>query len=259
MVNLNTTTNDLGKKAIIRLFIKNVRGKKPDTSSSNTKHDGKEGHWLETQMGIKHNGKNEPDIFGYEMKNETKTKTTFGDWSADYYLFKDKENNITRDQFIAIFGKPNEKKNNRYSWSGEPFPKYGKYNSFGQIITVDAKKNILILYNYKIDQRKNKELIVPKSLQVENLTLAKWNHDSIKEKLEKKFNQKGWFKCMKNNEGIYETIAFGDPVSFNIWLRDVKKGLIFLDSGMHQGKNLRPYQTWRSSNNYWSNLITSKY
>ena len=66
----------------------NVYGKRPDVSSATASHDGKYGHWLETQMGIIHNGDNAPDLLGYEMKNDTSSgKTTFGDWSPNEKIF----------------------------------------------------------------------------------------------------------------------------------------------------------------------------
>ena len=49
---------DKDKEEIIQLFRTKIKGKKPDLSSVNAKHNGKEGHWLETQMGISHNSKN---------------------------------------------------------------------------------------------------------------------------------------------------------------------------------------------------------
>lgn len=64
---------------IIKLFNTNVKDKKIEIIGK--KHCGSEGHWLETQMGIKHNSKNLPDLFGYEMKKNSK-KITFGDFSA---------------------------------------------------------------------------------------------------------------------------------------------------------------------------------
>ena len=76
-------------------------------------------------MGIEINNRTEADLFGYEMKNQTTSgKTTFGDWSADYYIFKNskyfysEDNRINRDQFMEIFGtyKPDKR---RCSWSGE--------------------------------------------------------------------------------------------------------------------------------------------
>ena len=83
----NSSRQNIIKKIVV-LFNKNVRGKSSDTSSSNQRHDGRDGHWLETQMGITHNGNNAPDIFDFEMKNHTSTKTTFGDWSPDYAVWK---------------------------------------------------------------------------------------------------------------------------------------------------------------------------
>ena len=111
---------DVGKQAIIDLFKQNVRGRKSDTTGSSQKHRGKEGHWLEIQMGIDPNGRNDADLYGYEMKNQTRSKITFGDWQADEYIFQhgrpkkqhntNKHHQITRDEFLQIFGKPNPKK-----------------------------------------------------------------------------------------------------------------------------------------------------
>lgn len=248
----------VSKNKIISLFLKNVKGRKFEVLAVNVDHDGKEGHWLETQMGISHNGRNEPDIFGFEMKNDTRSKTSFGDWSADYYIFKDEKYDISRDDFIKIFGKPNEKKNGRFSWSGEPIPKINLYSNFGEILLIDEFENILIEYNYNMDRRPNKSSIVPKNMRKKNLLLARWNKESIKSKLEKKFNNYGWFKCIKNTDGFYTNIVFGDKISWEKWIDGVKKGLIFFDSGMYVG-NIRPYSQWRANNKYWEENINSKY
>lgn len=71
------------KEQIIDLFRKNVKGKSPNVENRNPRHDGKKGHWLEEQFGISANADNEADLWGYELKNETTSKTTFGDWSAN--------------------------------------------------------------------------------------------------------------------------------------------------------------------------------
>ncbi len=243
------------KQIIIDLFKKNVQGKKADTHGSNVKHDGKVGHWLETQMGISHNASNAPDIGGYEMKNETGSKTTFGDWSPDIHIW---DTAITRDDFLRIFGKANIKKGNRYSWSGEPVPKINKWNTYGQKLIVAENNNILAVYNYKKDLRPIKNYLIPKKYKHENVILAQWSANIIKNKLEKKFNQKGWFKCKTNDENIYVEIVFGKPISFDVWIEYVKNGDVFFDSGMYQGNN-RPYMQWRANNLFWDKLITEKY
>ena len=73
-----------------------------------------------------------------EMKNQTTSKTTFGDWSPNYWIFRDKKYNMTRDDFFQIFGKPNMEKNGRLSWSGEPVPKINGTNSFGMRTIIDG-------------------------------------------------------------------------------------------------------------------------
>lgn len=253
--NQTDESSDQIKQKIIDLFNKNVKGKIPDTSTSNIAHDGKGGHWLETQMGIAHNRDNEPDLWGFEMKNNTTSKTTFGDWSADYYIFKDDKYTIDRDKFLKIFGSPNPLKNNRYSWSGKPTPKIDAYNSFGQILTIDNEYNICAVYSFEKDSRDDKDKIIPKEMQINNLIIARWSSVMMKKRVEHKFNHLGWFKCIKNESGAYSSIVFGAPIKFHTWIMGVKKGLIFFDSGMYQG-NPRPYSQWRAFNNYWTSLIT---
>ncbi|MEZ4104084.1 MAG: LlaMI family restriction endonuclease [Candidatus Paceibacterota bacterium] len=249
---------DNDKRKIIDLFKTNVRGKTPNTDGANTKHAGKEGHWLETQMGIAQNASNSPDLFGYEMKNHTGSKTTFGDWSASYYIWHDENLNIDRDDFLQIFGKPNPKKNGRFSWSGEPIPKINQYNTFGQILLIDETQNLVIEYSFSHDQRENKSILVPETMQQDNLILARWDYDWMRAKVEDKFNQKGWFKCLKNSDGIYSEIVFGKPINYENWLDGVREGLIFFDSGMYQ-TNSRNYSQWRANNDYWDSLITERY
>lgn len=265
------------KEEIIELFRKNVKGKSPNVEGKNKRHDGKEGHWLEQQFGITANASNEADLWGYELKNETKSKTTFGDWSANIYIFNNSDYSSIfdgnrsierRDKFLRIFGKPNEKKGGRYSWSGSPCPKINSYNDFGQILRIEANKDIVAIYSYSQDKRKDKRNIVPKELQIDNLEIARWYGENsptskrgdkcLKAKLEDKFNDKGWFTCKTDENGKYDKICFGSPVNYDEWLNLVKQGIVFFDSGMHEG-NKRPYSEWRANNKFWDSLITEIY
>lgn len=265
------------KEKIIDLFRKNVKGKSPDVAGRNIRHDGKSGHWLEQQFGITANANNEADLWGYELKNETTSKTTFGDWSANIYVFTNPKYSSLfagnkkyekQDSFVKIFGKPNTDKGGRYSWSGSPCPKIGTYNAFGQILVITPNKDIVVLYSFSHDKRADKEKIVPKPLQIENLEIARWYGESsptskrsdkcLKDKLEDKFNDKGWFTCKTNSSGVYTKICFGKPMNYDEWLRLVKKGIVFFDSGMYEG-NVRPYSQWRANNDFWNSLIVDEY
>ncbi|MCK5285179.1 MAG: LlaMI family restriction endonuclease [Alphaproteobacteria bacterium] len=252
------------KQKIIENFINNVKGKKFDPTGFNHRHDGAEGHWLEQKMGITANGDNEPDLLGYEMKKDTASKTTFGDWSPDLALWKKDRPytaipKIDRDtQFLKYFGKPNQKKGGRLSWSGEPVPTIKGYNSFGQILQIDNNENILACYSYSEDTRADKSTLIPDHFQRDDLIIAKWLKESIKTKVERKFNDKGWFKCYKNLSGIYVSIGFGPPINYSDWIKLVKTGTVFYDSGMYAG-NVRPYAQWRANNNYWDELVTEKH
>ena len=245
------------KKLIIQLFNDSVRGKRPDVRNFNSNHDGNEGHWLEKQMGIAHNCSNSPDFMWFEMKNHTASKTSFGDWSASYYIFKDKNHSISRQRFMEIFGQYNFLKK-RYSWSGTPIPKIGEFNQFGQILLVNNNGDINIFYSYTHDKRTEKASIVPESFQQGQILIVQWNAAWMGKKVENKFNKAGWFKCKQNAAGVYSEIVFGGPLNYPSFLQGVKKGVIFFDSGMYQG-NPRNYSQWRADNRLWDSLITEKY
>lgn len=202
-------TMDEAKAKLIEIFRTKIKGKSPDVTGRNERHDGKYGHWLEQQFGVSSNGNNAPDLWGYELKNETTSKTTFGDWSANEYIYKNPAyssvfrgyDTVTkRNVFLRIFGKSNMEKNGRYSWSGSPCPKISGYNSFGQILSIEANGDIVALYSYSQDRRENKDEIVPELLRQEDLVLARWygrfspstreTDKCLKAKLEDKFNDK---------------------------------------------------------------------
>ncbi|NFE95842.1 UNVERIFIED_ORG: restriction endonuclease [Clostridium botulinum] len=267
----------LEKEILIKKFRENVKGKSPNTLDKNQRHDGKEGHWLEKQFGIEANADNKADIFGYELKNQTTSKTTFGDWSANIYIFTNlkylnlfdgKNKKERQNSFLHIFGQANTEKGGRYSWSGTPCPKIDKYNEYGQKLEVTKDNDIIAIYSFSKDMRKDKYGIVPGQLQKEEIVLAKWFGENspstkrkdkcLKSKLEDKFDDKGWFTCKKNNNGMYEKVCFGKPINFVSWIELVKKGIVYFDSGMYEG-NPRPYSMWRASNAFWDSLIIEAY
>ena len=243
---------------IVRLFREKVKGRKLLETGSATKHDGAAGHQLETLFGIKHNGDNAPDLLGYELKSDTKSKTTFGDWSADWYLFSRSKGILQRSEFLKMFGSPNAAKNNRYSWSGSCFPRVGGWNSFGQRINVESSGSVDIIYSYNHDERDSKDLIVGDRFKFEPLTIAHWSHEKLAARVNNKFNKSGWFKVFQDESGTCMSIGFGEPFSFQKWIEDVNSGEIYLDSGMYDG-NPRPYQSWRAANTYWNNLIVRRH
>lgn len=250
---------DEAKQEIIKRFMQNVYGKSPDISAATSTHDGKYGHWLETQMGIAHNGDNAPDLLGYEMKNDTSSKTSFGDWSPNVKIWSD--GTIERGDFVKTFGHKSPEPN-RWSWSGKPVPKYGKWNEYGQTLRISPIDDIEVIYDYKHDMRADKGKIVPLPFRFGENVLMAWTRESMKKKVESKFNQKGWFKCFLNSDGVYYQIAFGKPFTFEQWLEDVKSGKIYLDSGMYHDEiepNTRPYMQWRADNAYWESLIQERY
>jgi len=263
---------DIGKQHIITLFNTGVKGVEICLEGQNINHSGKEGHWLETKMGIKHNTKNEPDINGYEMKKSS-SKTTLGDFSASEYAFsgKNKRNSIntlnnwtdeiklSRSDFIKTFGNPNPNKNNRYSWSGSCVPIYGSWkdDSNGQILTINENNDIIIYYSFSKDTRSIKTNF-PKFLQHGSIVIALWKASKMKPHIDKKFNDKGFFMCKKTGNR-YEKICFGKAFNFEYFIECIKNKKIIFDSGMYDG-NKRNYSQFRgSSSGFWEELITEEY
>lgn len=259
---------DIDKQQIVELFISNVKGVEICLEGQNSKHCGKEGHWLETKMGIKHNSKNEPDINGYEMKKFS-SKTTLGDFSASEYAFsrKNKRNSIneinnwtdetmmTKSDFIRTFGNPNPNKQNRYSWSGRCVPTYDSYNLNGQILKITETNDLIIYYSFSKDTR-NEKTNFPIFLQNENIAIALWKAEKLKPHINNKFNKKGFFMCIKKNNK-YETIRFGKSFDFNYFIECIKNRKIIFDSGMYDG-NSRNYSQFRGTD-FWYELLIEEY
>ena len=253
------------KNEIQRRFEKSLKGKSFNDSGYNVNHDGKEGHWVESQLGVKQNAANEPDLLGFEIKKQTNSKISFGDWSPSTNIWKKTGRGknavkpiITKKEFFHIFGKPNENKKNRHSWSGEPVPSHlNQYTSFGQIMLLNGNNDIVINYSFSEDKRLNKNEIVPLNLQQENLELVRWKQEKLQKHLTRKFGQNGWVKCYKDDNGVYTGIGFAPPLYYDQWIEKLKEGIVFFDSGMVDG-NSRQYSLWRANNKYWESLITDR-
>lgn len=254
------------KNNIILKFKEKIKGKIV-IIDDDTKHDGSEGHWLEKQMDIKPNCSKNADIGGYEMKKES-NKITFGDWKASEYLFENKNNLlkdinkkkiiISKKSFIKYFG--NKTSENRYSWSGSCIPKYGNWNTNGQTLKIDDDNNILALYSYKKDCRKIEKL--KKLENIGEICIAIWSENKMKEHINKKYNQNGFFICKKDKNGLYNKICFGSQINFELFIKKIKSGDIYLDSGMYYDTlkpNNRIYSQWRAGKTFWNSLIIEEY
>jgi hypothetical protein len=251
---------------IEKLFIENVKGKRFVTEMV-TSHCGSEGHWLEKRMGIIPNSKNEPDLFGFEMKKDS-PKITLGDFSATEYIFYPPEKRpvitklngdsgsdngpttISRKDFLKYFGSI---KQSRWSWSGKCVPKYNKWNYNGQQLSVNEENEIIIYYSFSKDTRTDVEM--PSFLQKEYIVIAYWDAKYMKSKIENKFNVNGFFIC-KKVDGVYDRICFGRPFTFDYFIQALKDGKIIFDSGMYAG-NKRNYSHFRGVG-FWKELLHSE-
>jgi hypothetical protein len=134
---------DIEKQHIITLFYNNVLGVDISSRGQNVKHCGKEGHWLETKMGITHNAKNEPDINGYEMKTGDKV-TTFID-KAPNNMFLDgadlpKRNKKFKIQYWNKYASKKESDDPSIGgWSVD------RFNKCGQKMVVDEYNKVNVL------------------------------------------------------------------------------------------------------------------
>ena len=244
------------KQHIVDQFNNNVKGKKY-TKNQNT-HCGDEGHWLEDNMGIPRNCDNEPDILGYEQKKDS-NKISFGDWSASKYIYQIKDNGLNRKAFLRMFGSPNPLKNNRHSWSGKIFPKYGdEYNYAGQRMRFLDNDNLVIEYLYKKDTRETKFDFPDKFKSDNNIVLAYWTKEKLETHINKKFGVNGFYILKKNKKGFYNKICFGKTFDFEFFKKSIKETSIILDSGMYEG-NSRNYSQFRANRCLWNDLIIEEY
>lgn len=90
----------LSDKGEIKEKIKNIFDQKLRNKSFThiKKHCGSEGQWIEKQFKIDTNSNTDSDFHGFEIKKKA-NKITFGDWSADEYIFKSKDvlNKVNND------------------------------------------------------------------------------------------------------------------------------------------------------------------
>lgn len=132
---------------------------------------------------------------------------------------------------------------------------------------IDSNQDIVAIYDYNYDTRDDKATIIPSEFQKEVIEIARWfgrispsrarTDKCLREKLEDKFNQNGWFTC-KREWGVYQKICFGNPINFDTWIKWVETGEVYFDSGMYEG-NKRPYSQWRMNNASWDRLIEECY
>ncbi len=244
----NDQVIDVDKQHIIDLFKANLKGIEICLDGQNINHCGKEGHFAEDRMGIHHNSKNEPDINGYEMKTGCKV-TTFIDKKPDTMLLDGNEMSKTsKKKFWDKYG--SEKKSTKTTIGGWSI---NKCNKCGQKIIVDGDNNICVLYDYKQDTRENKEIL---QLNKEPHIIMQWNSSTLKHTIENKFNKKGFFK-LKKIGNKFETICFGKKITFDVWIAEFKKGIIYHDG--YSKLNGRERHVFRASNKFWDELITEEY
>jgi hypothetical protein len=270
---------EINRREVIELiksiFDERVRGQTPAVDT--VTHHGSEGHWLQRQFGLEPDARNAPDFNGFELKDDTGGKTTFGDWAADQYIFfshakcstsqeiavscdKCRDSEMSRDMFFDVFGAPNPMKNNRPSWSGKVFPKVGLVNERGQELVVAIDGSIEARYHFSQDLGDDKYSRVPSSLQRDDVVTARWGRERLKSRLENKFGGFGWFKCIQEDHGHgrYIGVIFGRPIMYDQWIQLVRDSTVYLDSGMYKG-NDRLYQQWRADNRVWARLSDESY
>jgi hypothetical protein len=242
---------EVAREKIIEIYKKKVHGKKPDTSKMSKGHDGKKGHWLEDAMGSKRDANNSPDLLGYEMKTG-ESKTTFGDWGPDYFIFRDEK------KFPNLTGKVgNERRKQSSKNKDEVFLK-----AFGMWRHADDDK-----HDYKL----NGKIITWKDLGKDGYyswsgepspnKVTDETNEFGQEQVENKVNVHGWFKCLVKN-GTFSEIIFGDKITLGLFLEWVRNGDVMFDTRL---KERRPDNTdrygmnWRASSKFWESKSTFRY
>jgi hypothetical protein len=242
------------KQIILDRFNTNVKDK--EISSINTLHNGAFGHWLETQMGVIHNCRNEPDLFGFEMKTGDNVTTGIDKAPDIFYINgvdcrkgKTKLPQECKKEFWNKYASQKQSEDKTIGgW------KINEFNKCGQKIVVDEDNNIKVLYDYNYDTRDNKEYL--ELLKTPHI-IMKWKVESLRSAINNKFNKRGFFKCIKEGNK-YTKICFGSPFTFETWIEEFKKGVIYHD-GYSKLKG-RGRHVFRASNNkFWDKLIRQVY
>lgn len=255
---MSRDNNDSTRSEIYRRFRVYVMGQRPDLSGYKRTHDGAEGDWLTRKMGLTVNGDNEPDFDGFEMKKDSQ-KVSFGDWSPNIALYpgRGRCGELTRIDFLRAFGvtriDAGRAGGDRYSWSGDAFPKVGLTNKSGQNLSVSIDGDISVTYSYSKDTRPYRTDVVPSRYREAEVKLVVWTSDYMRIRVESKFNVRGWFICLKNKRGEYDRLLFGPPLNYERFLYLVRTGVAYCDCGMHSDTS-RPYMTWRAAKSVWESL-----
>jgi hypothetical protein len=241
------------KEYIVKKFNANLKGKIFEKDGNN-KHCGDEGNWIEKQMGIKCNGNNKPDLLGYEMKKQS-IVTTFIDKAPSVFLLE--ENKIVKNKedkkiFWNIFQRTNSSGIRIGGW------KLDEWDNDGQSMHIDENNNIVILYNYSFDKRPEIDKILPKYYKNnKSHTIISWYKIDLENAINNKWNQKGFFVCKKNKEGIYDKIYFGNHFDFDYWLENVKQKNIYYDGYSIYGGRWRG--CFRSQSKWFYKHIIEEY
>lgn len=111
---------------------------------------------------------------------------------------------------------------------------------------------LYIIYSYEQDKR---NLRLPYLFTKQKyIILAYWKNDDLQQKLEKKFNIRGFVIFDKNDKNEYDKLLFGSPINFIKFVNLIKKGLVIFDSGMFENNN-RKYSQFRAGATIWKQLI----
>ena len=253
----NIINNIINKCIIINIFNNTIKGTKfNNIKGTNKKHDGKEGHFLEKKFGLKPNCNNRPDILGFEMKNQTKSKTTFVDKVPSNKYYKGVSFNIkdteTKKIFWNTFKRQYSKGIRIGGWN------LNEYDKDGQCLYVDDNKNIKVLYQYKYDKRPNKNELIDNYYKNDEIhIIMEWVNKDIQEIFNNKWNQGGFFVCKKDKKNIYNKICFGKPESFEYWLEHIKQKNICFEGYSNLDGKWRG--CFRASNKWFYSHITEEY
>jgi hypothetical protein len=80
----------------------------------------------------------------------------------------------------------------------------------------------------------------------------------LEKALHNKFGQKGFLLCKQDAHGVYRSVCFGPPITFDVFLDQFRKGVVHIDSGMKEG-NARNYSHFRAPQHFWLHLVQEEW
>ena len=139
------------KREVEKSFFRLIQGRQAAGSDgARVSDNAQRGRWLQARLAEDLGSMSSAKIMGFSV-HKSSSKVTIGDWNPTASLFSGPSAKMSRDSFLQAFGVP--RPGGFFSWSGSVFPRINQFNDFGQMLRVDPKVGITVIYRASSDRR----------------------------------------------------------------------------------------------------------